>query len=172
MNRSARTTAALMLPLSVCACYTYAPVTTPSPGMEVRAQLETEAAVRRSTGLDDPIVRYDGVVVDVTPEQLALDVLIARSTSAFQDIEIRDTVRLRTSEVRSIQERKISAVRTALFTVGAAAAAFGLVKSINAVVGGTTDDDGGNGNPTTFRFSLLRWTAGLGAAIAGRRQDE
>jgi hypothetical protein len=152
-------------------CYTYTPVQSPSPGMEVRAQLETEAAVRRSEGLDEPIMRYDGVVVDATPDALSLDVLIARSTSAFQDVEIRDTVQLRTTELRSVMERRISPVRTALFTVGVGAAAFAVIKSIDAVVGGTGDDDDG-GEPNTFRLPLLRWTGSrIVPAILGRQEE-
>jgi hypothetical protein len=158
--------------LAAPGCYRYTPVATPTRGMEVRAQLETEAAVRRSEGLDEPIVRYDGVVVDVTPDTFAIDVLVARSTSAFQDIEIRDTVRLRTTDVRSLQQRRISPGRTALFSVGAVAAAFAVVSAIDAVVGGTGEDDD-DGPPQALRVPLLRWTgARLLPAFLGRREDE
>jgi hypothetical protein len=159
--------------LAAPACYTYAPAPAPTRGTDVRVQLETEAAVRRSEGLEEPIVRYDGVVVDVTPDLLSLDVLIARSSSAFRDIEIRDTVRLRTDEVRSVLERRLSPVRTGLFVLGAGAAGFAVVSGISAVVGGTGDDDGGNGNPTTFRLPLISWTGSrLIPAILGARRDE
>jgi hypothetical protein len=140
--------------------------------MEVRAQLETEAAVRRSEGLNEPIVSYDGVVVDVTPDAFALDVLVARSTSAFQDIEIRDTVRLRTNEVRTIQQRTISPARTALFTVGAVAAAFAVVSTIDAIVGGT-DSDGEEPPPQALRVPVLTWHgARLLPTVLGFRKDE
>lgn len=150
----------LLLSLISCtlpACYQYTPVQSPEPGMEVRATLETDAAVRRSQGLDDAILRYDGVIVDITPAALSLDVLVARSSSAFQQVTIRDTLTLQTAEVRSIMRRKLSPVRTALFALAAGVAGFGVVKSIDAIVGGTGDDDGGNRPPPTMRFPVLSW---------------
>src|SRR5690606_33869372 len=111
----------------------------------VRAQLETEAAVRRSQGLDDAVMRYDGVIVDITPETLSLDVVVARSTSAFQEITLRDTIAFRTGEVRAIMQRRLAPGRTALVTLGVGVAAFAIVKGIDTVVGGTDGD--GNGTP-------------------------
>ncbi|MGH7466607.1 MAG: hypothetical protein ACRENP_01340 [Longimicrobiales bacterium] len=137
------------------ACYSYVPVQSPRPGMDVRARLTTEAAVRRSQGLDDPIVRLDGRIVESTASSLSLDVLVARSSSAFQDIVIRDTVRLEIAEIQSIMASKVSPWRTALFTLGAAAAAFGVVKGIDQIVGGTGEEDGG-GDPA-FTVPIVRW---------------
>jgi hypothetical protein len=147
----------ILLPFAP-ACYKYTPVESPERGMEVRAQLETEAAVRRSQGLDDAILRYDGVIVDITPETFTLDVLVARSTSAFQDVTIRDTITLETAEVRSLTRRTISPTRSALMALGTGVVAFGIVKSIDAIVGGTGDDDDGNGTPT-MRIPVFSWTS-------------
>jgi hypothetical protein len=108
--------------------------------------------------LDEPILRYDGVVVDVTAESFALDVLVARSTGAIQDIVIRDTVRLARTEVQSLMRRSISPGRTALFTIGAGVAAFAVVKGIDSVVGGT-DDPPDNGGPNTVLVPVFSWTA-------------
>jgi hypothetical protein len=153
-------------------CYRYTPVETPRPGMDVRAQLETEAAVRRSQGMDDPTTRYDGVIVAVTPEQLTLDVLIARSSSVFQDVEIRDTVRLQTTEIRSIMQRTLSPGRTALLAAGMGAAAVLVVMGIDAISGGTTDD-GGEPPPGNLRVPIASWTGGrLVPAILGARRED
>jgi hypothetical protein len=154
---------ATVVVLTATACYQYVPVATPRAGMDVRARLETEAAVRRSQGTIDPIVHYDGEIVEITPEFLALDVLIARSSSQFQDVEIRDTVRLRTDEVQSIEERKVSPIKTALVTVGAAVAVAAVVLGIDAIVGGTGDDGNGNGTPPAIRVPILGW---VGARLA------
>ena len=135
-------------------CYSYKPVVSARPGMEVRARLNSEAAVRRSQGYDEPILRLDGKVVEATSEALTLDILVVRSSSAFQDVEMRDTVQLASSEIQSIQQRKFSPGRTALVTIGGAVGIFALVKGIDQVVGGTGDDDGG-GEPT-FR---VPWSA-------------
>jgi hypothetical protein len=143
----------LMLMLVTPACYTYTPVQAPEPGMEVRAELETEAAVRRSQGLNDAILRYDGVVVDITPGAFSLDVLIAQSSSAFQDVTIRDTIALRNAEIRSLRKRTLSPVRTGLFALGTGVAAFLIVKSIDSIVGGTDDDDD-NGRPPAMRIPM------------------
>ena len=132
----------------VCAgCYSYAPVQSPRPGMEVRARLHTDAAVRRSQGLEDPVVRVEGIVVESSTEAISLDVLVARSSSAFQNVVIRDTVQLQTSEIQSLLIRKISVPRTVLFVVGGAAATFALVKGIDQITGGTGESPPG-GNPT------------------------
>lgn len=147
----------LLLTLVTPACYTYTPVQSPEPGMEVRAELETEAAVRRSQGLNDAILRYDGVIVDITPGAFSLDVLIAQSSSAFQDVTIRDTITLERAEVRSLRKRTLSPVRTGLFALGTGVAAFLVVKSIDSIVGGTDDDDG-NGRPPAMRIPIFSWT--------------
>lgn len=125
--------------------------------MEVRAQLETEAAVRRSQGTIDPVLYYDGTVLEATTERLTLDVLVARSSSAFREVEIRDTVRLETAEVRSMMRRSISPGRTALFIAALGAGAVAAVMGIDAVVGGTDGDDGRPPNPSAV-VPLFGWT--------------
>lgn len=127
-------------------CYSYEPLPSPSPGDEIRARLTAEAAVRRSEGLLDPILHYDGTVVDATADTLLVDVLVARSSTTFQDVEIRDTVRLATGELQTIEGRRLSFMKSALFTVAAGVAAFAVIKGIDQVVGGTNDDDN-NGEP-------------------------
>jgi hypothetical protein len=133
--------------MAAAGCYSYEPTTSPTPGTDIRARLTADAAVRRSQGFDDPILYYDGVVVRSTPDTLAVDVLVARSSTTFQDVEIRDTVRLGAGEIQSIMGRKLSVTKSILVTVGAAAAAFGVIKGIDQVVGGTGDGDDGRGNP-------------------------
>lgn len=163
----------LALAVLVPGCYRYTPVDSPQPGMEVRARLNAEAAARRSQGFDEPILSYDGVIVDTTPESVSLNVLIARSSTMFQDVEIRDTVRIETSELQSLMEREIAPLRTALVGVGIGVGAFAVVKSIDAVVGGTGDDDDGNGPPPqNILVPVLSWTgSSLVPALFGRRHE-
>jgi hypothetical protein len=133
--------------LFMTACYTYTPLQTPQPGMEVRVRLNGEAAARRSQGLDQAIMLYDGIVVRNTPDSVTLNVLIARSNNAFQDVTIRDTIALQHGEIQTLMERKISASRTALFTVGALVGAIAVAAGISEIVGSTGDtDDPGNPN--------------------------
>lgn len=167
MSRVERVSALCFIALLTPACYTYTPVQSPAPGMDVRAQLETEAAVRRSQGLDDAVMRYDGVIVDITPETLSLDVVVARSTSAFQEITLRDTIAFRTGEVRAIMQRRLAPGRTALVTLGVGVAAFAIVKGIDTVVGGT-DGDGNGTPPPAMRIPVFSWVASrLLPALAG-----
>lgn len=149
------------------ACYTYTPVQTPQPGMEVRAHLTTEAAVRRSAGLDEAIMRYEGIVVDVRQGGFSLDVLVARSTSVFQDVTIRDTISVDTSELQSLMQRKVSPLRTALLVAGVGVGGFAVVKGIDSVVGGTGDDD--NGGTPTLRLPVFGWTGSRVLLIPGHR---
>jgi hypothetical protein len=154
MKRRVKSAVWLVAVLPLTGCYGYTAVRSPQAGMEVRARLKGDAAAKRSEGLDDPIVRFDGVVVGATPEAVSIDVLVARSSSAFQDVVIRDTVQLQLTEIQSLQRRTLSVPRTALFTVAAGAAAFGLITGIKEVVGGTEDPPGpGNQNFTGPLFS-------------------
>jgi hypothetical protein len=138
-------------------CYSYRSTGEPTPGMDVRARLTAEAAVRRSQGLDEPTLYYDGRVVGTTPDTLTLDVLVARSSSQFQDVEIRDTVRLGTAEIQSILGRKLSTAKTVLVMVGAGAAAVAIVTGISSIVGGTGPDDGNPPPPARVPVPVLRW---------------
>ena len=154
MKRWLKSAAWLVALLPLTACYGYTAVPSAQAGMEVRARLKGEAAARRSEGRDDPIVRYDGVVVGATAQTVAIDVLVARSSSALEDVVIRDTVQLQLTEIQSLQQRKLSVPRTLLFTVAAGAAAFAVATGIKEVVGGTEDPTNpGNQNFTSPLFS-------------------
>jgi hypothetical protein len=148
-------------------CYGYVAVPSVQSvqrGMDVRAQLTSDAAVRHSQGRDEPIMRYEGVIVDVAPDTLALDVLIARASGALQDVVIRDTVNLATAEIQTMMRRELSVSKTALFTLAAVGGAAALIAGIDQVVGGTGDPpDGGDPTfrPPLFSFQTLRLLLGL-----------
>ena len=155
MKSCLKSVTAVLAVLQCVACYGYKNVRAPQAGMEVRARLKGEAAAKRSEGRDDPIIRYDGVVVASSPEAVSLNVLVARSSSSFQDVEIRDTVRIEISEIQSLQQRTLSVPKTALFVVVAGAAAFGAIRGIQEVVGGTEDmPPPGTQNFTSPLFSV------------------
>lgn len=135
-------------------CYSYRPVEMPRPGMEVRARLTNEAAIRRSSGLDEPVVHLDGRVVDAEPAALTLDVLVARSMSMFQDITIRDTVRVEMNELQSVVARELSVGRTILFTAAVGAGIAAVVSGISSVVGGS-EDGGPDPGPQVARVPVL-----------------
>jgi len=126
--------------LAAAGCYTFQPASDVRYGADVRAQLNVEAAVRRSQSLNEPIRHVDGRVIERTPESLSLDVLIARSSSVFQDVMIRDTVTLMTSEIETIFERRLSVWRTALVTVAVAGGAVAVVAGVSTIVGGNEEE--------------------------------
>lgn len=158
MTRTARLSLLLLIGAMAPACYKYTPVQSPERGMEVRARLEPEAAARRSQDVDDPVLHYDGTVVDFGTDALVLDVLVARSSSAFQSVTIRDTITLHTAEIRSITRRTLSATRSTLFALGVGAAAVAIALSVDAIVGGTGPGDD-NGPPPAMRVPVLTWRA-------------
>src|SRR5688572_33424085 len=123
MMWSARGRVVWLLPFfCTTGCYGYVAVPSVQSvqrGMDVRAQLTSTAAVQRSQGRDEPIMRYEGVIVDVAPDTLALDVLIARASGALQDVVIRDTVSIATAEIQTLMRRKLSPTKTTLFTLAA-----------------------------------------------------
>lgn len=147
--------ASLCLWLLVAAgCYTYEPIQSPSPGTEVRARLTTEAAIRHSQGLENPVRNVSGRVVGFTSDTLAVDVLVARTTSVFRDVTIRDTVHFGTNEIESIEARHLAPARTALLVAGAGAGAYLIVRGITSVIGGDTGD-GDPGPPPALVVPLF-----------------
>jgi hypothetical protein len=130
-------------------CYRYVPAEDVRPGAEVRARLGTEAAVRRSAGRDAAIMQIDGRVIDRTDDAITIDVLVARSTSAFQDIVIRDTVRVERAEIASLMEREFSPTRSAAAFAGGALGVFLVVRGITTIFGGDTLEDNGGGPTVT-----------------------
>jgi hypothetical protein len=131
--------------VAIVGCYRYEPVQTPRPGTEVRARFTNEAAVRRSEGLEEAILYLDGRVVEQSPEALTLDVLVARSTSVFQDITIRDTMRVPLSDIQSVMAREISLAKSLLFAGAVGAGAVLVVAGISAISGGSQPGDNGGG---------------------------
>jgi hypothetical protein len=159
MKRVVRFAIFAVLGFMIAGCYSYKPLGAPSPGADVRAQLTAEAAARRSQGMEEPILHYDGTVVETSPDSLTIDVLVARSASAFQNVEIRDTVRLARGEIQSILSRKLSPTKSIVVTVLAGVAAVAIVKGIDSVVGGTGDNT--NPPPPGARVPVVRWITNL-----------
>lgn len=143
-----------LLIVAIGGCYSYHAVESPRSGMEVRATLNTEAAVRRSRGLETAIMHVDGRVVDAVPQSIVLDVLVARDASRFRDIEIRDTLRLDRAEIESLTARELAPGRSLLFAGAVGAGAYFVIRGITAVVGGNEGGDDGDGG-TVFAVPVV-----------------
>jgi len=148
MVRARRMSGLIVVVLAVgveAGCYTYQPVPAPTPGMDVRVRLRVEAAVRRSTEIDEPIRHVDGRVVAASADGISLDVLVARSQTVFQNIVIRDTVMFPAADLETVMRRKFSPAKTGLMVAVSGVGAFLIVKGISQIVGGNEDmppDDG------------------------------
>jgi hypothetical protein len=138
--RAAALVVLLALP-SLAGCYQYEPIDEARPGMDVRARLAAEAAVRRSEGLDEPVVVVNGRVTAATADSLTLAVLLARDPSVFRDVAIHDTVRLAMSEVQAMSVRSVSTGRSLLFAGALGVGGFLIVRGISAIVGGGEGED-------------------------------
>jgi hypothetical protein len=153
----------LLLMLYTAGCYTYRPAETLRPGNDVRARLNTEAAVRRSAGLDEPITTYSGRLVRETPESITLDVLIERDPSQFSAAEIRDVVTLERSEIQSLMVRELSTSRSIVFAAAATVGAVAIITGITTVIGGSEDES--DPPPPAASVSLFRLQHGPGSWI-------
>lgn len=141
----------------VTGCYTYRAVDTAPPGSEIRARLTTEAAVRRSAGLDNAVMQIDGRMVRESADAIKVNVLLMRDPSQFANVEIRDTISLRRADVESLMVRELSTSRSILFIGALGAAGFAMFKGYQAVAGGAEgnpDDGGGNQASVVPLFSL------------------
>lgn len=141
--------------LLAAGCYSYAPAQNLQPGADVRARLNAASAVARSEGLDDAIVSYTGTVVAADSESITLDVLVARDPSQFSRAEIRDTLILPRSELQSVMVRKLSVIRSVIFTAAVAGGAYAIVSGVSSIVGGN-EGEPDPGNPALVPSHMTR----------------
>jgi hypothetical protein len=163
MGRARRISGLIVVILALggaAGCYSFAPVASPTVGMDVRARLRIEAAIRRSAEVDEPVLNVDGRVVAASADAISLDVLIARSQSVFQDIVIRDTVTFQMAELERVMERKFSPAKTGLFAVASGVGVFLVVNGISQIVGGNEEEppDGGTTSIVVPGFRKHRLT--------------
>jgi len=130
-----------MLPL-VAACYVYAPIEQPSPGDAVRASLTVEGAVRQSEALGEPIRNFNGRLVSLDSEVLALDIITASTRGQLREIVLRDTLMIPREQVMLIEGRELSWVRTGVIGAGAAAVVAVIFNSLTSG-GENVPGDGG-----------------------------
>lgn len=117
--------------LSASGCYTYT-LTTPdmaAPGEGVRVLMTREGATELAevtqVAWEAPVV--DGTLVGREGDDLLLSVPVGPRDVGFVGTDLRQTVRVPTSEIVSFQRRSLSTTNTALGVAGLTAAATGLV---------------------------------------------
>ena len=121
--------AALML--STTGCYTYT-LTTPdmaAPGEGVRVLMTREGAAELAevtqVAWEAPVV--DGTLVGQEGDDLLLSVAVGPRDVGFVANDLRQTVRVPTSEIVTFQRRSLNVTNTVLSLAGVTAAGVGLV---------------------------------------------
>lgn len=145
--------AALCLAVFACGaagCYRYVPMDAPPPvGTDVRVALSDEQALRLSDQTGQVAKSYDGRLMGVGDDSVSLSVVTLRMASEFaSSATFRQTLTVSRDELEGLSARELSAWRTGVVGVLAAALAYVVVDRVQQEVGGNTDDDGDDGTPT------------------------
>jgi hypothetical protein len=135
----------LALPLIalLAACYTYRPLSSPSPlpGQRVSAQLTTEGS-RDLTGTIGPeVLHVEGNVIEADSNSLDLDVLEIESYRGFRSDWHGERVRLPLQAVAGMQQRRLSIGGTSLMAGVLTAGLYVVYR----VLGGSDSSQGGTG---------------------------
>ena len=144
--------AALCLAVFACGvagCYRYVPMDAPPPvGTDVRIAVSDEQALRLSDQTGQVAKTYDGRLVGVVDDSVSLSVVTLRMASEFaSSTTFRQTLTVSRDDLEGLSARELSAWRTGVVGVLAAALAYVVVDRIQEV-GGNTGDDGDDGTPT------------------------
>ena len=150
----------LLLVVATAGCYRYEPLeTAPAPGMQVRATLSIEEALRRSELTGTAERRIEGRITAVDDDNLSLSAVTLAARTEFETRTFRRTFTIPRNEIESLVERRLSVIQTLVVVGGIGGIAFLLADQVLA--GGNPEgDDGGGGDQATvvpiFRFGL-RW---------------
>jgi hypothetical protein len=143
-----RLTAPLLLPC-LCACYTFVPLSTPSPapGTKVSLVLTDQGRVDAAREIGPYAMRVDGSLLRGTSADSYV-------VSVSEVVDIRgihskwtgEPVPFSRSAVANSYERRLSKPRTVAFAVGMTAAVVALIASRNLLgIGGSGDNGSGGG---------------------------
>jgi len=126
-------------------CYSYTPVEHVSPGTTVRIHVPVTAAAVGTRSREPQTVSFEGLVLSAA-DSLVLETKSRREIGAFQEVFELDTLRVATTRLAGIEERRFSKPRTYAFTALVTAGAAGLVvAAVNAAGGFGGDGPPGNG---------------------------
>lgn len=138
-----RTLPCLLLVATSTACFHYVPSAgMPSQGTPVRAYLNRPVPVELADITANNIVEVRGEFVTARPDQLVLSAFTLQTAS---DVEHRGggaTVYVPRDALRLLEERRISAGRTALAAVAMAGAGYLIQLGLRGGIGGGENGDG------------------------------
>ena len=132
-----------VLLLALAACYTYRPVShpTPSPGDRVSAQLTTEGSRELAGEIGPEVLHVEGDVITTDSSGLDLQVMEIESYRGIRSDWHGEHVKLPLAAVAGLQQRKLSVGGTTLMGGVLAAGLYAMYR----VLGGPGFFEGGTG---------------------------
>lgn len=143
-SRSARAAVASGL-IVLSGCYSYVPVGAgahPTRGTQVRARLSRPENVALSDLTVSNVVLMDAEIVRSDADSLVVSAMSLRSATGGAFAAAGETVAVPASSVESLEERRMSAIRSTVLVVAAGTLAALLFRGF-----GTLDDGAGGGKP-------------------------
>jgi hypothetical protein len=127
-------------------CYTYRPLatTSPEPGVSVRAQLTDDGSIDLARYIGPNVAAVGGRVVGSDTGQLTLSVASVQYRTGIEQYWSGEMVRLPRTEIATMQEKRLSTTRTALFAGGLLAGVVGLFVTLSE---GSAEGQSGRGPP-------------------------
>jgi hypothetical protein len=159
IRRMARGLLAVAAGMAATGCYTYVPVTTPTPGATVRLHVPVHtSAVARN--LAPSSVEVEGTLLSAG-DTLVLETESTREAGTFRQVMLMDTMRVSRGDLDGVDLRTLSKGRTVVFGLAVAAATAGVAIGIANAVSGSQGGQDGGGKPNgaviaSFPFALSR----------------
>ncbi len=149
--RFARPTVLVLLGAVLGGCYSFTEIDgPPTPGVDVRAELTNEGAIRQSVNTGNVAMTYDGRLLGLTEEGLSLSVVTLRVQNAGQRLRtMRATLLIPTEDIERIRVRRLDKIKT---TLVALAGAFVVWTGVNSLVDVGGDSPDGEGPPPDAGF--------------------
>ncbi|HET6779437.1 MAG TPA: hypothetical protein VFH26_11145 [Gemmatimonadales bacterium] len=134
---------ALPILATLCACYTYRPLSTPepTPGARVSAQLTTEGSRDLTSQIGPEVLHVEGNVLRTDSAGMELKVQEVESYRGIRSDWHGEMVRLPRTAVVGVQERRLSVGGTTLMGGVLAAGLYAVYR----ILGGSSLFEGGNG---------------------------
>jgi len=110
-------------------CHVYVPVgpSVPAPGTEVRARISDTAALGLSNQLGPGVIGLNGSLLRVDDNEIVLDLQSVRTLDRGTFPWTREQIRLERNHILTLERKKLSVGRTALF-IGSLAVGFYLLR--------------------------------------------
>jgi len=153
-----RTSAAGVVSLALCACYSHIPLTSlPEPGAYVVVQLNDAGRLGMAAQMGPAVTRVEGVLDARSDSQFVLRVMRVATITGAPARWTGEPVTLRPGYAQTIVERRLSRGRTAAFTTSlvAVVGVFVVTRGLSVLGGGNDEThpvDPGGGTPGS------RWT--------------